>query len=150
NMPSFRFRFVQRSLPFAICLASLLPIAACSTADHRDAADVDPDEPLIQVPDTQRAAAQQESLGTLTFDQLTPTSTRIMRGARFWMHEQDKEPRFPRPRMCASNVSKVLFLSGITSYDQEGVRELLAQIGNAPGAHTIKLPRTSSELPAAL
>ena len=33
-----------------------------------------------------------------------------MKASHWWMGEQSKDKRYPQPRMCASNVSKVLFL----------------------------------------
>jgi hypothetical protein len=55
----------------------------------------------------------------------------------------------PKARMCASNVSKVLFVAGITRYDQEGVRAFLADIGRA-GGELQRMPRRPAEFAAAL
>jgi hypothetical protein len=51
--------------------------------------------------------------------------------------------------MCASNVSKVLFLSGITTYDQEGVRNLIADVGGK-GGEVSKMPQAKAAFIAKL
>src|SRR5262249_44815080 len=74
---------------------------ASSSDDGSDDGDTT-DDALTSVTPDQKSAAQSESLEGLTFDHLTPTSEKLMHSSRWWMHEQDKEPRYPRPRMCAS------------------------------------------------
>lgn len=147
----FMGRMLLRKLILASCLAlSTVFAVGCAGDDAIDDDSSDSaEEPLTRVSSDQEASAQREEITGLTFDHLTPTTTRMMRASRFWMHEQDKESRYPRPRMCASNVSKVLFMSGIKSYDQEGVRNLLSDFSRA-GAKTFKLPRTRAELAAKL
>lgn len=132
---------------FALVFVGFSALTACSGTTDSGAEATE--EPLTQVSDAQREAAQSEDLGDLHFDHLTPTTTKMMRASRFWMHEQSKESKYPRPRMCASNVSKVLFMSDVTRYDQQGVRALLADVSAAKGRVT-KLPRTRRDLVAAL
>lgn len=117
------------------------PLVACQ-AEVDDEENIDgTEEPLTRVTDAEKVAAQRQSLGDLTFDNLTPTGTKVMRASQWWMDAQDESPRYPRPRMCASNVSKVLFLAGVTSYDQEGVRNLVADVRTGGGA-VFKMPQT--------
>jgi hypothetical protein len=51
--------------------------------------------------------------------------------------------------MCASNVSKVFFLSGVTRYDQEGVRNLIADVGGK-GGEVSKMPQSKAAFIAKL
>jgi hypothetical protein len=67
-----------------------------------------------------------------------------MKASHYWMGVQDRYPRYPKARMCASNVSKVLFLSQITRYDQEGVRNLIADVGSA-GGQTFKMSQNKAK-----
>ncbi|MBX3221587.1 MAG: hypothetical protein KF795_13785 [Labilithrix sp.] len=128
-----------------LLLASLAlaagPLVACQ-ADVDDEESVDGvEEPLTRVTDAEKDAAQSQSLGDLAFENLTPTGAKLMRASQWWMDAQDESPRYPRPRMCASNVSKVLFLAGVTRYDQEGVRNLIADVRTEGGA-VFKMPQT--------
>ena len=75
---------------------------------------------------------------------MTPTGEKLMKSSFYWMGVQDRYSRYPKPRMCASNVSKVLFLSEITRYDQEGVRNLIADVGGA-GGQTFKMPQSRAK-----
>ncbi len=134
------------ALALLFALASTPLTAGC-------AAEVDEvessEEGLTRVTEAERAAAQATPIDGFAYDRLTPTSARMMRAARWWMGAQDESPRYPKPRMCATNVSKVLFLSGITSFDQEGVRAMLADVA-AGGARVHKLPMAHADFVAAL
>lgn len=134
-----------------LALTSVSAVSAgCASPDDTDAEGASLDEPLTRVtPDEQAAAAAEPLPANLRFEHLTPSTERIMRAARYWMRVQSNDPRYPMPRMCASNVSKVLFLSGITRYDQIGVRELLWSVRDA-GGKMVKLPGTPAEMPAVL
>src|SRR5438552_2546186 len=92
--------------------------------------------PASTVASADPAAAQRTDLGELKFDSLTPTGARLMRASRYWLSEQGKHTNYPRPRMCAMNASKVFDLSGITRYDEEGVRAMIADVGKRGGAVT--------------
>jgi hypothetical protein len=107
------------------------------------------EEPLTTVSATERVAAQSQGIGSFTFDHLTPTSTKLMRAAHWWMHEQEKDTRYPKPRMCATNVSKVLFLAGLTGIDQEGVRNLIAEV-KTDGGKVLKMPQDDAGFVAKL
>jgi hypothetical protein len=107
------------------------------------------EEPLTRVTESEQRAAQAHGLDGLTFQRLTPTSTKILSATRYWLEAQDEDTRYPKPRMCATNVSKVLFLGGITRYDQEGVRVMLKDVGNAGGL-LVKLPQNKAQLIASL
>jgi hypothetical protein len=124
----------------AIALGTLGTVG-CSSEEGGEA--VGDEEMLTTVSAAEFAAAQRQDISRFTFDRLTPAGTKLMRAAHRWMDVQDDEKRFPQPRMCAVNVSKVLFLGGITRYDQEGVRNLIAEIG-VPGSVVAKMPQTKS------
>jgi len=139
---------VPRRIALTLFLvATALPLTACqSEAGDDTAAD---DNALTSVSDNQVQEAQDTDLGNLNFDSLTPTGTKLMRSAHWWMAHQSEEPRYPRPRMCASNVSKVFFLSEITRYDQEGVRNLIADVTDK-GATAFKMPGAKKDFIAKL
>lgn len=144
---------VRRIHLFSFAFLATLPLAAVAGCASTDDAVVDEpavaEEPLTRVSSAEQSAAALESIDAFRYDHLTPTSERVMRAARYWMRTQDGDPRYPLPRMCASNVSKVLFLSGIYGYDQEGVRRLVDDV-RAAGGRTLQLPNTADKLPAAL
>jgi hypothetical protein len=130
-----------RSLFLALLLLSVPagPIG-CATATEQGDDIESAEEPITRVTSEETAAAQREDISAFTYARLTPTTQKIMRASRWWMHEQDDDPRYPKPRMCATNVSKVLFLSGITTFDQEGVRMLIGDVRNAGGL-VVRMPR---------
>lgn len=116
-------------------------VAGCSTDVDDDAStEGSNEEPLTSVTASEQKAAQAYSISGFEYDTLTPTSKKIMAASRWWMTVQDQSQysRYPKARMCASNVSKVLFLAGITNVDQEGVRNLIAE-QNAAGAKSVKM-----------
>ncbi|MBS2015115.1 MAG: hypothetical protein JST00_19650 [Deltaproteobacteria bacterium] len=116
--------------------------AGCSQ-DPSGAGDeiIESEEPLTRVTPEEQTAARRQDISGFTFDHLTPTTTSIMRASHWWMGAQDESPRYPKARMCASNVSKVLFLAGLTSIDQEGVRALIADVRDRGGL-VYKMPQT--------
>lgn len=137
------------ALLFALTLGATPTLSGCES-DGNSAASVEgTEEPLTSVTDKERTAAQATDISTFTFDQLTPTGTKLMRAAHWWMDAQDESPRYPRPRMCASNVSKVLFLSGIYRYDQEGVRRLIADVDTG-GGEVFAMPQSKAAFIAKL
>jgi hypothetical protein len=73
------------------------------------------------------------------FDALTPTGETIFRSALTWMDEQENHPEYPKPRMCANNVSHVLEMSGITGYSAEAVVNLIGNV--AASGIEVRLPR---------
>ena len=119
--------------------------AGCS-ADTNDenSATAAGEEPLTSVTSAETKTAQAYPITGFAYDSLTPTSTKIMHAARYWMTVQDQDTRYPKARMCASNVSKVLFLAGITNVDQEGVRNLVSA-EKVAGAKIMKLSTTKSK-----
>lgn len=130
-MRSLRHLAVILGLALAVSPA----LVACGMEAQEDEESVDgTEEPITTVTDREVSSAQHTKLDpSLQFDLLTPTGERIMKASHYWMGVQDSYPRYPKARMCASNVSKVLFLSQITAYDQEGVRNLIADVGGASG-----------------
>jgi hypothetical protein len=137
------------ALLFSFLLAATPVLTAGCSADP-DEDDLDGSEDaLTSVSDKEVTDAQAQSLGNKNFDSLTPAGTKIMKASLYWMDHQDETPRYPKPRMCASNVSKVFFLSEITQYDQEGVRNLIADVGKK-GAEVSKMPQNKAGFIAAL
>jgi hypothetical protein len=122
-----------------LSLITLGAAAGCSAGTNDEVVD-GTDDMLTTVSASELAGVQATSLGNLTFDLLTPAGEQIMKASHYWMGRQASEPRYPRPHMCASNVSKVFFLSGITEYDQEGVRNLIADV-KGKGAEVFKMPQ---------
>ena len=115
----------------ALASTGAILTAGCSTGDDSSASSPTDEEPLTSVSTADVKAAQAYPITGFTYDHLTPASTKIMHAARWWMTVQDQDARYPKARMCASNVSKVLFLAGITNVDQEGVRNLVAAENHA-------------------
>ncbi len=134
-----------------LLLALAAPFAVgCAAETSSDEGGIDStEEPLTRVTPTEQRAAQSHGLDGLTFQRLTPTSTKLLSATRYWMDAQDEDTRYPKPRMCATNVSKVLFLGGVTRYDQEGVRMMLKDVGSAGGL-MVKLPQNKAQLIASL
>jgi hypothetical protein len=138
------------SLLFSLAATSIVASGCAAEEDVDDVGESGSlEEPLTRVTQPEQTSASSESLGSLRYQHLTPTSEKVMKAARYWMRVQDKDPRYPLPRMCASNVAKVLFLAGIYGYDQEGVRNLVNSVA-AAGGRTVVLPGTKKDLPAVL
>lgn len=130
-------------------LASVALVGCSTSAGEIDEEIAGGEEPLTQVAEADRTAALRQDLGSLRFEGLTPTSTKIMRASHWWMNEQINDKRYPKARQCASNVSKVLFLSGVTRYDQEGVRNLIADVKEA-GGRVLKMPQDPADFAESL
>ncbi|MBX3231070.1 MAG: hypothetical protein KIT84_37035 [Labilithrix sp.] len=144
--PSLR----RLTLLLGLALAAAPALAGCAT-DTGDDEDVESvEEPVTTVTNAELSAVARTRIDpNLRFDLLTRTGQNIMRASTYWGGVQDDYPRFPKARMCATNVSKVLFLAGITSYDQEGVRNLIADVRSGGGA-TYKMPQKKAEFIAKL
>jgi len=133
------------ALLVGLALAASPALAGCATDTVDDEALETTEEPLTTVSSSELAAVARTRVDSrLTFDLYTPTARKIFQASTYWEDAQDENPRFPKARMCATNVSKVLFLAGVTGYDQEGVRRLIADVGEA-GGKTYKMPQTKSE-----
>lgn len=137
-----------RNLAVVLGLAlAALPALGCS-ADAADAADSnvdDSEDAITSVTTAEINAAQATELDpSLHFDLLTPHGEKIMKASHYWMGVQDKYPKYPKARMCASNVSKVYFLSDVREYDQEGVRNLIADV-NSGGGQTFKMSQNKAK-----
>jgi hypothetical protein len=126
-------------LPLIPVLVLAAPLAAGCSQSSDDSVDGTGDA-LTSATSDEVAKAQATDVSNLQFDLLTPTSLKIMKASHYWMGVQSNDKRYPQPRMCASNVSKVLFLSAITRYDQEGVRALISDVGSK-GASIFKMPQ---------
>jgi len=127
----------------ALAASPALTGCATDTADDNDFESAE--DPITTVSSSELSAvARTRTDASLTFDNETPTSRKIFQASTYWQDAQDESPRFPKARMCATNVSKVLFLAGITGYDQEGVRNLIADVG-AAGGKTFTMPQGKSK-----
>lgn len=133
------------ALLVGLALAAAPALTGCATDTSEDDAIEANEEPITTVSSNELAAVARTRIdASLTFDNETPTSRKIFQASTYWQDAQDENPRFPKARMCATNVSKVLFLAGIRNYDQEGVRNLIADVG-ALGGKTHKMPQTKSK-----
>lgn len=138
------------ALPFLALALSIASLPGCAADDDAaSASGTTEDEPLTSVTDSEVDAAQRTSLDGYRYESLTPTGAKIMKSSLWWMTKQDGDARYPKPRMCASNVSKVLFLSGLRAIDQEGVRVLLDQVEES-GGRALKLPQNEAGFVAKL
>lgn len=69
-----------------------------------------------------------------------------MRAAVYWKEHQLEDLRYPQPRMCASNVSEVLYLGGIQKYSAEAVYNIIQSVGVAGGeVHRLPLPKPNDK-----
>lgn len=144
--PSLR----RLALIVGLALAVSPAVAGCATDAGDDEALDTTEEPITTVSSAELAGVARTRIDpSLRFDNLTRTGQAIMRASTYWQGVQDDYPRFPKARMCATNVSKVLFLAGITGYDQEGVRNLIADVREGGGT-TYRMPQTKPEFIAKL
>lgn len=124
----------------SLAFSALVAVSGCAADPATEAGE----DLLTTVTASEQAKAQAESLAGFHYESLTPSTTKIMSASRWWMKEQDKDARYPKPRMCANNVSKVLFLAGLTDIDQEGVRNLIAEVDDG-GGKVVKMERTPAK-----
>jgi hypothetical protein len=118
-------------------------VAACSSSSESPAdQEAATEDPLTSVSANELESAQEEDISAFTYEKLTPSGTKLMHASRYWMHAQDEDRRYPKARMCASNVSKVFFLAGITKYDQQGVRNLIADVSRTGKSY--KMPQAKA------
>lgn len=134
------------ALLVGLALATSPALVACGADAKDDVESVEgTEDPLTSASSDEIAKAQATRLDpSLTFDLLTPTGEKIMKASHYWMGVQDDFPRYPKARMCATNVSKVLRLSEIARYDQEGVRNLIADVGGA-GGQTFRMSQNKAK-----
>ncbi len=122
-------------------LLALSMLAACSPTSEGDQGDAESSEDAIvaKVTAAERSAVERTSIAGYTFDHLTPTGRSLFKGAVYWKSHQLEDRRYPVARMCASNVSKVLYLGGVERYNAEGVFALIKSV-SAQGGETHRLP----------
>lgn len=89
-------------------------------------------------------------------DNLTPTGRRVFESALFWIDKQweyrnsqasRSAMSTPSPRMCAGNVSQVLYMTGIDSllrYRYTAVDEVVSAVENASGGKNFHFPKSQS------
>ena len=122
-----------------------LAIATAACAAPQDDASDEPgaseDAIVATVTPAERAAVEKTSISAYSFDHLTPTGAHLFKAAVYWKGHQLEDARYPVARMCASNVSKALYLGGITEFNAEGVYELIRSVGNQRGeVHRMPMP----------
>jgi hypothetical protein len=128
-------------------LAPLLAVAtlvACAAPQDEEGDDPGSSEDAIvaTVTAAERAAVERTSIDGYEFDHLTPTGAHLFKAAVYWRSHQIEDLRYPVARMCASNVSKSLYLGGVTRYNAEGVYNLIRSVGTAGGdVHRLPMPR---------
>src|SRR4051812_48671093 len=103
-------------LRWKLTLAPLLvaaTVVACA-APQDDGGDQASSEDAIVATCTsaERENVQRTDIASFTFDHLTPTGKELFKGMVYWRSHQIEDLRYPVARMCASNVSKALFLGG--------------------------------------
>ena len=127
-------------------LLSLALVAACAAPQADDADDPASSEDAIVASTNaaERAAVERTNISSYTFDHITPIGTHLFKGAVYWRDHQIEDLRYPVARMCASNVSKVLFLGGVQRYNAEGVYALIRSVGDQ-GGETHRLPRPTKD-----
>jgi len=124
-------------------LFALGTVAACTAAQEEGADEPGASEDAIvaTVTPEERAAVEKTSIDGYKFDHLTPTGAHLFKAAVYWKSHQLEDPRYPVARMCASNVSKALYLGGISEFNAEGVYELIRSVGTQHGeVHRLPMP----------
>jgi hypothetical protein len=127
------------TLVFAVLISTIPLAAGCGGSSDRTAGS-DNALSIAKTNSDEIAKAQATDLGDSKFDLLTPTAQKIMKASHYWFGQQDKDKRYPQPHMCASNVSKVFFMSEITQYNEEGVRVLMSVVAKQ-GAEVFVMPQ---------
>ena len=133
---------MKLSLAPLIALA-LATVVACTAPQgtEDDGSGSSSDAIVATVTPTERSKVEATNIGGFTFDHLTPTGQHLFKGMVYWRNHQLEDLRYPVARMCASNVSKALFLGGVENYNAEGVFELLRSVGTQGGQlHRLPMP----------
>ena len=136
------------SLRWQLALAPLLVAAtlvACAAPQEEGDASSE-DAISATVNPTERQNVERTDISGFKFDHLTPTGTHLFKGMVYWRDHQIEDLRYPVARMCASNVSKALFLGGVKKYNAEGVFNLVRSVGNQ-GGRVHRLPMPTTRLP---
>lgn len=129
-----------RSISAAALMA--LTMAACASNSTDDPNTGDSEDAIVATVSTkERNAVEATDISDLTFDHLTPTGEHLMKAMVYWRQHQIEDLRYPVARMCASNVSKALFLGGVTDYNAEAVYDLIRSVSASQGSVTHRLPQ---------
>jgi hypothetical protein len=123
-------------------LLALATLVACAApqADEGDDPGSSEDAIVATVSAAERVAVEKTSIADYQFDHLTPTGQHLFKAAVYWKSHQLEDPRYPVARMCASNVSKALYLGGVTEFNAEGVYNLIRAVGSSEGGEVHRLP----------
>jgi len=135
---------MPRVLPIASIipiLAALLSLPACATTtEEADDSPATEDALVPRVSAEDKSAVARQSVRGYRLEHPTRTGTAIFQAALYWRQHQLEDRRYPQPRMCASNVSKVLYLAGVERYSAEGVYNLIRSVGSQ-GGRVYRLPQ---------
>ena len=120
---------------FSRALVALVPllVVACASPNTDDASGESEDAIVATVTPSERAKVEATDISTLTFDDITPTGTHLMKAMVYWRAHQIEDLRYPVARMCASNVSKALYLGGVENYNAEAVYNLIRTVSDQKG-----------------
>jgi hypothetical protein len=141
----------MKALKLLIIFSALAMGVGCSATTEDDAAGDSTSQDAL-VPTTsyaERSGARSERTDGYAFDHPTSTGVGIFKSALYWHDHQLEDLRYPQPRMCASNVSKVLSLSGLDRYSAEGVYSLIRSV-NTQGGQVYRLPQPTVQANGAL
>lgn len=127
-------------LSMAIFAALAAGCSSSSEADLNEEDDVGESHDLLtNVEESERTAARAVDISRFQLELPTATGTELFKAARYWIDHQLEDSRYPKPKRCAANVSKVSFLGGVTRYDSEAVWGLLDEVRKAEGAEVYRL-----------
>ncbi len=132
---------MPRALTIAAIIATLLSTTACATqTEEPDDAPTTEDALVPRVSAEDKSAVAHQSTAGYRLEHPTRAGTAIFQAALYWRQHQLEDRRYPQPRMCASNVSKVLYLAGVERYSAEGVYSLIRSVGTQ-GGRVYRLPQ---------
>ena len=116
-------------------------VVACAAPQDEDESGSSEDAIVATVTPTERTNVERTDISSFTFDHLTPTGEHLMKGMVYWRDHQLDDLRYPVARMCASNVSKALFLGGVQNHNAVGVFNLIRSVNNQGGSlHRLPMP----------
>lgn len=128
-------------LALAPLLVAATVVACAAPQDEGDDPGSSEDAIVATVTPTERENVERTDISDFTFDRITPTGTHLFKAMVYWQSHQIEDRRYPVARMCASNVSKALFLGGVQNYNAEGVFTLIRSVSSQGGQlHRLPMP----------
>src|SRR4051812_2868569 len=104
---------VRWTLALAPLLVAASVVACAAPQGESDDQGSSEDAIVATATSTERESVERTDISSFKFDHITPTGTHLFKGMVYWRNHQIEDLRYPAPRMCASNVSKALFLGGL-------------------------------------